>query len=212
MEIHYLIESIQTPTRNCNPTSLWHTSQSWTLIPGGPTLCLYDILTSAWETFYQVCERLRRNGSLFLLQSCTRAVSDGGHSGLERSRSSNSSQRCSTGLWAGQSISGTLLSTNHSLTDLDLWQGALSCWYRQSSSPNWSSTVDSTQRVRMSLYPSVFRFPCSIARGPSPFNKKHPHTLMPPPPNFTVGTTYAGRYRSPGIRHTQTLPSNRHMV
>jgi hypothetical protein len=22
--------------------SLWHTSQSWTLIPGGPTLCLYD--------------------------------------------------------------------------------------------------------------------------------------------------------------------------
>jgi hypothetical protein len=35
---------------------------------------------------------------------------------------------------------------------------------------------------------------------------------MPPPPNFTVGTTHAGRYRSPGIRHTQTLPSDRHMV
>jgi hypothetical protein len=35
---------------------------------------------------------------------------------------------------------------------------------------------------------------------------------MPPPPNVTVGTTHAGRYRSPGIRHTQTLPSDRHMV
>jgi hypothetical protein len=28
---------------------------------------------------------------------------------------------------------------------------------------------------------------------------------MTPPPNFTVGTTHAGRY-SPGIHHAQTLP------
>jgi hypothetical protein len=61
---------------------------------------------------------------------------------------------------------------NNSLTDLALWQGALSCWYRQLSSPNRSSTVDSMQQVRMSLYPSVFRFPCSITRGPSPFHEK----------------------------------------
>jgi hypothetical protein len=27
-----------------------------------------------------------------------------------------------SGLWTDQSISGTQLSTNHSLTDLDLWQ------------------------------------------------------------------------------------------
>jgi hypothetical protein len=67
-----------------------------------------------------------------------------------------------SGLWAGQSISGILLSTNHSLTDLALWQGALICRHRQLS-PNWSSTVDSMQWVKMSLYPSaskndVFRF------------------------------------------------------
>jgi hypothetical protein len=85
------------------------------------------------------------------------------------------------------------------------------CLYRKSSSPNWS-TVDSIQQVKMSFYPSVFRFPCSIMRGPSPFHEKHPHTVMPPPPNFTVGTTHAGRYRSPGIRHTQTLPLDHHMV
>jgi hypothetical protein len=62
------------------------------------------------------------------------------------------------------------------------------------------------------LYPPAFRFPCSITRGPSPFHEKHPYTVMPPPPNFTVGTTHAGRYRSPSIRHTQTLASDCHMV
>jgi hypothetical protein len=65
---------------------------------------------------------------------------------------------------------------------------------------------------QMSVYPSAFRFPCGITRGPSPFHEKHPHTLMPLPPNFTVGTTHAGRFRSPGIRYTQTLPSDRRMV
>jgi hypothetical protein len=57
-------------------------------------------------------------------------VSDVGRWGLERNRRSNSSDRCSagfrSGLWAAQSISGTVLSTNHSLTDLAFWQGTLS--------------------------------------------------------------------------------------
>jgi hypothetical protein len=79
-----------------------------------------------------------------------------------------------SGFWAGQSISGALLSTNHSLIDLALWQGALSCWYRQSSSPNWSSALGSKQLVKMSMYPSAIIFPCSIARGQSPFHEKQP--------------------------------------
>jgi hypothetical protein len=68
------------------------------------------------------------------------------------------------------------------------------------------------QQVRMSFYPSVLRFPHSITRGPSPFHEKHPHTVMPPPPNLIVGATRAGRCHSPGIHHTQTLPSDCHMV
>jgi hypothetical protein len=68
------------------------------------------------------------------------------------------------------------------------------------------------QRLIMSLYPSVFRYPCSITRGPSPFQEKHPNTVMPRPPYFAVGTTHSGRYRSPGIRHTQTLPLDSRMV
>jgi hypothetical protein len=164
--------------------SLWHTSKLWTLILGGPTLCLYDCSNSARETFYRC---LNVSGGMATHSSCRavdRAVSDVGHWGLEQSRHSNSSHRCSmgfrSGLWPGQSIPGTLLSTNHSLTDLDLWQGALSCWYKQSSSLNWS-TIDSTQRVKMSLYPPAFRFPSSIMRGPSAFHEKHLHTILPPP-------------------------------
>jgi hypothetical protein len=111
-------------------------------------------------------------------RAVARAVSDVGHWGLERSQHSNSSHRCSmgfrSGLWAGHSISRMPLSTNHSLTDPDLRQGALSCCYRQLSSPNWSSTVDSMQQVKMSLYASVFIFPCSIIRGPSPIYDKTP--------------------------------------
>jgi hypothetical protein len=56
------------------------------------------------------------------------------------------------------------------------------------------------------------RYAMGITRGPSPFHEKHPHAVMPPPPNFTVGTTHAGRYHSPGIHHTKTLPLDRHMV
>jgi hypothetical protein len=148
-------------------------------------------------------------------RAVARTVSDVGHSGLEQSWRSNSSHRCAvgfrSGFWAGQSISGTLFSTNYSHTDISLWQGALSCWYRHLSLPKWSSTIDSMQWVKRSLYPSEFRFSCSIMRGPSPFHEKHPHTVMPPP-NYTVGTTHAGRYRSPGIRRIQTLPSDCYMV
>jgi hypothetical protein len=149
-------------------------------------------------------------------RSVTKAVSDVGHWSLEQSQHSNSSHRCSvgvrSGLWAGQSISGSLLSTNYSLTDVALCQGALSCWYRHSSSPNWSSTVDSIQHVKMPLYPSVSTFQCSITRWLSPFHEKQPHAVMPPPTNFTLSTTHAGTYHSPGICYTQTLPSDPHMV
>jgi hypothetical protein len=187
-----------------------YTSQSWTLIPRVPTLCLYGSSNSAGGTLYQASERLRWND-----RAVARAVSVVGRWVLERSRRSNSSHRFSmgfrSGLGTGQSISGTLLSTNHSLTHLDIWHGVLSRWYRVLSSPNWSSTLDSMQRVKMSLYPSVVRFPRSITREPSPFHEKHPHTVMSPP-NFTVGTSHAGRYRSLGIHHTQTLPSDCHMA
>jgi hypothetical protein len=71
--IHYLSKSLRTPTRNCSPIFLWHTSQSWTLILGGPTLWLYESSNSAREAFCLVFERLWWNGSPFFLQSCSQS-------------------------------------------------------------------------------------------------------------------------------------------
>jgi hypothetical protein len=114
--------------------SLWHSSQLWKLIPGGPTLCLYDSSNSAWSLSTRCLNVSGGMAAHSSYRAVSRAVSDVGHWGLEWSRHSNSLHRCSvgfrSGLLAGQPISGTLLSTNHFLTDLALWQGALSCWYR----------------------------------------------------------------------------------
>ena len=38
--------------------------------------------------------------------------------------------------------------------------------------------------------------------------EKQPHTIIPPPPNFTLGTMQSDKYRSPGNRQTQTRPSD----
>jgi hypothetical protein len=214
--VHDLIKSIRTRIRKCNATlpvthfPIVDINTGW-----GPPFAFMTARTVPGRLSTRC---LNVSGGMAARSSHraeARAVNVG-RCGLERSRRYDSSHRRSvgfrSGLWAGQSISGTLLLTNYPLTDLALWQGIVSCWYRQLSSPNWSSTVDSLQRIRISLYTSVFRIPCSITRGPSPLHEKHPHTVMPPPPNFAAGTTHAGRYRSPGIRHAQTLPWDRHMV
>ena len=39
--------------------------------------------------------------------------------------------------------------------------------------------------------------------------EKQPQTIIPPTPNFTVGTTLAGRYYSPVICQTQIQPCSR---
>ena len=45
-------------------------------------------------------------------------------------------------------------------------------------------------------------------KGPSPGPEKQPHTIIPPPPNFTLGTMQSDKYRSPGNRQTQARPSD----
>jgi hypothetical protein len=51
--------------------SLWHTSQSWTLVLGVPTLWLYNSSNSVRRTFCQVTELLWPIGRPFFLQSCS---------------------------------------------------------------------------------------------------------------------------------------------
>jgi hypothetical protein len=83
---------------------LWHTSKLWTLILGGPTLCLYDSLNSAGEIFSTRC--LNVSGGMAAHSSCravARAVSNVGRWGMEWSQRSHSSHRC---LWDSGQDSG----------------------------------------------------------------------------------------------------------
>ncbi|GFV48016.1 hypothetical protein TNCV_2241771 [Trichonephila clavipes] len=60
----------------------------------------------------------------------------------------------------------------------------------------------------MSTYISEFMFPITGTNVPRPNHEKHPHTIMLPPPNLTVSTMQSLKKRSPGIRQTQTRPSD----
>ncbi|KAK6297750.1 hypothetical protein J4Q44_G00323330, partial [Coregonus suidteri] len=44
---------------------------------------------------------------------------------------------------------------------------------------------NSSQRCSMEL-----RFPFTGTKGPSTYHEKQPQTIIPPPPNFTVGTMH----------------------
>ena len=52
---------------------------------------------------------------------------------------------------------------------------------------------------RISMYPSPLSFPSTLERQPAPVELMQPHTMIPPPPCFTVGSTLNS---SPTIRRT----------
>uniref|UniRef100_A0A3B3Q8E0 Zinc finger protein with KRAB and SCAN domains 7-like n=1 Tax=Paramormyrops kingsleyae TaxID=1676925 RepID=A0A3B3Q8E0_9TELE len=60
----------------------------------------------------------------------------------------------------------------------------------------------------MALNAAALRVPFTGTKGPSPTPEKQPHTIIPPPPNFTLGTVQSAKYRSPGNRQIQTRPSD----
>ena len=136
-----------------------------------------------------------------------RSHTDVGREGLAFSLHSNSPKSCSiglrSGLCAGQSSSSTPNSLIHVFMDLALCTGAESCWNRKKPSPKCSHKVGS-----MSWYAETFRVPFTGTKGPSPAPEKQPHTIIPPPPNFTLGTVQSDKYSSPGNRKTQTRPSD----
>ena len=56
--------------------------------------------------------------------------------------------------------------------------------------------VGSTELSRMSLYAVALRFLFTETKGPCPNHEKQPQTIIPPPPNFTVGALHWGRFLS----------------
>jgi len=131
---------------------------------------------------------------------------------LARSLRSNSSQRCSiglrSGLCAGQSGSSKPNWLIRVFMDLTLCTGAQSCWNRKGPSPNCLHKVGNIKWSKISWYAEAFRVPFTGTKWPSPAPEQQPHTIIPPPPNFTLGPMQSDKYRSPGNRQTQTRPSD----
>ncbi len=106
-------------------------------------------------------------------------------------------QRCSigfkSGLWLGHSRTVTELLWSHSFVILAVCLGSLSwaLWRRFSS--------------RIFLYLAAFIFPSIATSRPVPAAEKHPHSMMLPPPCFTVGTVLDRWWAVPGFLHTYRL-------
>ncbi|XP_062275947.1 P2Y purinoceptor 13-like [Scomber scombrus] len=59
---------------------------------------------------------------------------------------------------------------------------------------------------------NTFRVPLTGTKGPGPSPEEQPHTIIPPPPNFTLVTMQSDKYRCPSNHQTQALPSDRQKV
>ena len=92
--------------------------------------------------------------------------------------------------------------------DLDLCTGALSCWNRKGPSPNCFHKVGCMKLSKISWYAETFRVPLTGTKGPSPAPEKQPPTIIPPPPNFTLGTMQSDKYswQPPNLDSSIRLP------
>ena len=61
---------------------------------------------------------------------------------------------------------------------------------------------------KMSTYWSGSILPLTSATSPTPFQPIQPHTMMFPPPNFTVSSTFLSISPSPAFFHTHCFPSD----
>ena len=71
-----------------------------------------------------------------------------------------------------------------------------------------AGSIGSMTLSRISWYAEAFRVPFTGTKGPSPAPESQPITIIPPPPNFTLGTMQSDKNRSPGNHQTQTHPSD----
>ncbi|KAI4903603.1 hypothetical protein NFI96_013569 [Prochilodus magdalenae] len=64
--------------------------------------------------------------------------------------------------------------------------------------PKLSHKVGSMEWSRVSWSAEALRVPHTGTKGRSLTPEPHPHTIIPPPPNSTLGTVQSDQYRSPG--------------
>ncbi len=118
-------------------------------------------------------------------------------------------QRCSigfkSGLWLGHSRTVTELLWSHSFVILAVCLGSLSCWKvnLRPSLRSWALWRRFSSRI--SLYLAAFIIPSIATSRPVPAAEKHLHSMMLPPPCFTVGTVLDRWWAVPGFLHTYRL-------
>ena len=87
--------------------------------------------------------------------------------------------------------------------------GSLSCWKMTSSAENPdSSMLGSRLSSKILTYWSAFIFPSTSASLPTPSQPIQPHTIMFPPPNFTVPCTSRSISPWPTCFQTHCFPSD----
>ena len=100
-------------------------------------------------------------------------------------------QRCliglKSGLWLGHSRTFKNLSRSYSCVVLAVFLGSLSCWKVNLHPSLRSWVLWSSFSSRISLYLDLFVFPSILTCLPVPAAEKHPHSMLLPPPYFTVG-------------------------
>ncbi len=107
-------------------------------------------------------------------------------------------QFCQVG-WLGHSRTVTELLWSHSFVILAVCLGSLSCWKvnLRPSLRSWALWRRFSSRI--SLYLAAFIFPSIATSRPVPAAEKHPHSMMLPPPCFTVGTVLDRWWAVPGF-------------
>ena len=110
-------------------------------------------------------------------------------------------------LGSGWATQGTFteLSWSHSFDILAVCFGSLPCW-KKNRRPNLRSrALWSRFLSRISLYIAAFIFPSILTSLSVPAAEKHPHSMMLPPPCFTVGMVLAWWWAVPGFLQTWRL-------
>ncbi len=110
-----------------------------------------------------------------------------------------------SGLWLGHSRTVTELLWSHSFVILAVCLESLSCWKvnLRPSLRSWALWRRFSSRIY--LYLAAFIFPSIATSRPVPAAEKHPHSMMLPPPCFTVGTVLDRWWAVPGFLHTYRL-------
>ena len=112
--------------------------------------------------------------------------------------------------WGQDSVQASPVLPHQTGSSMSVWTllCAQSCWNRKGPSPNCFHKAGSMKLSKVSCYAEAFRVPFTRTKGPSPAPEKQPHSIIPPPPNFTLGTMQSDKYRSPGNHQTQTHSSD----